>query len=406
MARRAASVSELTGGLNELTEVTAALLDDVRAFLEQYVVLAASEAIAVALWVAHTHAIAAADCTPYLAITSAEKQSGKSTLLDVLELMVANPWITGGASAGALVRKISSSSPTLLLDEVDAAFGGSQEYTQTVRGILDSGFKRGRAYSMCVGGSGAPWQVRDFDVFGAKALAGLGDLPDTIASRSIPIRMRPKLRSEPVVRLRTAEAKENVAPLRERLTAWAQDALDELHGARPDLPDCLGHRSADVWEPLLAIAELAGSRWRAAAHDAAGELSSEAGREESLGVRLLADIRAVFVGAEMASEDLVNRLAALPDSPWGGYSRDWGPVFTTRALARMLKPFAIQSQAIWFGKQQRKGYYREAFDDAWNRHLPLPEGLNKVNKVNASHGRVVDPVEVVEHLEDIDDMLF
>jgi hypothetical protein len=70
--------------------------------------LDADQAVAVVLWVAHTHALDAADFTPYLAITSAEAQSGKTTLLDA-----------GRTSAAALVRKLSGGRTTLLLDEVD-----------------------------------------------------------------------------------------------------------------------------------------------------------------------------------------------------------------------------------------------------------------------------------------------
>ena len=74
----------------------------------------------VALWVAHTHAIDAAECTPYLHATSATKRAGKTRLLEAVEPLVARPWFTGRTSAAALVRKIDDTSPTLLFDEADA----------------------------------------------------------------------------------------------------------------------------------------------------------------------------------------------------------------------------------------------------------------------------------------------
>jgi len=66
----------------------AQLLDNVAAFIRRFVHLPAAQAAIVTLWVVHTHALTLAVTTPYLAITSAEKRSGKTRLLEVLELLV------------------------------------------------------------------------------------------------------------------------------------------------------------------------------------------------------------------------------------------------------------------------------------------------------------------------------
>ena len=109
----------------------AGLLDEVAAFIRQYVVMTESQAVAVTLWIAHTHAIEAADATPYLHITAATKRAGKTRLLEVLDLLVARPWLTGRVSAAVLPRKIDKEQPTLLLDESDAALGAG---TRLLRG--------------------------------------------------------------------------------------------------------------------------------------------------------------------------------------------------------------------------------------------------------------------------------
>src|SRR4051812_7141426 len=98
----------------------ARLLDEIVVFLRRYVVLTAEQADAIALWIAHTHALDAFEQTPYLAITSAEKRSGKSRLLDVLTLVVARPWRALSPTEAVAFRKIEKDVPTLLLDEVDA----------------------------------------------------------------------------------------------------------------------------------------------------------------------------------------------------------------------------------------------------------------------------------------------
>ena len=96
------------------------LLEAISSFLRRYVVLSPEQLVVVAAWVVHTHVFGAAETTPYLSITSATKQAGKTRLLEVLELLVATPWFTGRATAAVLVRRINDESPTLLLDESDA----------------------------------------------------------------------------------------------------------------------------------------------------------------------------------------------------------------------------------------------------------------------------------------------
>jgi hypothetical protein len=127
-------------------------LQDLRAFVRRFVVVTDDQAIALALWIAHTHVIDAFDCTPYLQITSATKRAGKTRLLEVLEPLVARPWLTQRVSAAALVRKIDKEHPTLLLDESDAAFKGEKDYAEALRGYQEgeAAGKLGRRYAAMV----------------------------------------------------------------------------------------------------------------------------------------------------------------------------------------------------------------------------------------------------------------
>ena len=129
----------------------AEILDKFVLFIRRFVALSDEQADMAALWVVHTHAVDAADCTPYLHIKSAEKRSGKTRLLEVLALFAARPWLTGRVSAAVLVRKTANEQPSLLLDESDAAFKGDKEYAEALRGILNAGFRRGGVTSLCVG---------------------------------------------------------------------------------------------------------------------------------------------------------------------------------------------------------------------------------------------------------------
>ncbi|HEY3926834.1 MAG TPA: primase alpha helix C-terminal domain-containing protein, partial [Candidatus Koribacter sp.] len=158
-------------------------------FVLRYVKLSEAQAEIIVLWIAHTHALSAAQSSPYVAITSAEKQCGKTRLLEVLNLLVVNPWLTGRVTAACLTRKIDKDQPTLLLDESDAAFNGEKEYAEALRGVLNTGHRRGGKASCCVG-KGA--DTKDFQTFCPKAIAGIGHLPDTVADRSIPILLKRK----------------------------------------------------------------------------------------------------------------------------------------------------------------------------------------------------------------------
>jgi hypothetical protein len=253
-------------------ESCAALLGEISALLHRFVVMSSAQARVVALWVVHTYLVKAAEATSYLAVTSAEKRSGKTRLLKVLELLVAKPWFTGRTSAAVLPRKIDPDAPSLLLDESDAAFGGDKEYAEALRQVLNTGHRRqgGRA-TVCVG-QGTNIGFKDFATFCPKAIAGIGKLPDTVADRAVPIRLERRAPGERVDRFRRREVAPQADQIRHRLAALADVAVAHLAEARPDLPDELDDRAWDGVEPLLAIAELAGGDWPVAARAACVEL--------------------------------------------------------------------------------------------------------------------------------------
>ena len=82
------------------------ILDGCVKYIRGHVSMSEEQSDASALWVAHTHVIDAAEATPYLSIRSAEKQSGKTRLLESLEVIVARPWLTGRVTSAVLVRKV------------------------------------------------------------------------------------------------------------------------------------------------------------------------------------------------------------------------------------------------------------------------------------------------------------
>lgn len=357
-----------------LDEETRELLEAIVAYIRRFVVLKPAQATVIALWVLHTHASPAADMTPYLAVTSAEKRSGKSTLLDLLAQLVHRPLPTANISDAALFRVISDETedkpPTLLFDEVDAIFGPKAKDREDLRGMLNAGFSRGAVVRRCVG-DGSKQKVEAFEVFSPKVLAGIGKLPDTITDRSLSIRLSRKLRTETTERARRRRITESGRPIRDRGERWSEQSIDALADAEPELPDELDDRAQDVAEPLLAIADLAGGEWSARARAAIVSLRGQAEPDEaSLGTRLLTDIKTAFDKEEadkLSTEDLLAHLGDDEEAPWA----DWqGKGLTARALSRLLTPYGIRSRTVRLADGRTpKGYVRETFTDAWDRYI-------------------------------------
>ncbi len=362
------------------------LLDEIVAFISQYVVCTEAQRVAVVLWIVHTHAVEAADATPYLAVTSAEKQSGKSRLLQVVSFLVARPWVAITPSEAVLFRKIEKDHPTLLLDETDAVFGPHAPSREGLRGVLNAGNRRGVTVPRCVG-EGAKMEVVEFDVFGAKAFAGIGRLPETIADRSIRIRLKRRSDTEELRRYRPRAAEAEALPLKRKIERWCKAHLDALTGAEPSVPDGLSDRAVEAWEPLWAIADLAGDIWPERARSAALELAAPGmEQEKSARVRLLEDIRSVFAEhgvPRLTTATLVRDLTRLPESPWN----DWkGKGLNAHTLGRLLGEWDIDSDTWRIKQRQRRGYRLDQFQDAFERYLPpLPsKGKEKRNKRNGS----------------------
>jgi hypothetical protein len=354
----------------------AGLLKDVEVFIRRYVRLGGYEGLATALWVMLSHIVDVdldvTDCVPYLAITSAEMRCGKTRFLETLEQIVARPWLTGRTTAAVLARKIDKEHPTALFDEMDAAFKGDKVYAETLRGVLNTGYLRSGRVSLCVV-HGSRIEYCDLSTFGLKALAGIGScLPSTVVDRSIYIRLERRLASESVERFRRKRVEKDAQGLRERLQRWAKLFVETTHpepAGLDDLPD----RAADIWEPLLLIAEAAGDPVADNARKAAIALSGHSGEDESRGITALRDIRSVFdeLGIDrITSADLARHLAAKEESPWGPA---FGHDFDARGLARLLRPFGIQPRTVRFDDDKTaKGYHREYFEPVWMRYLPAP----------------------------------
>ena len=387
--------------LDELVEVTedegepidgAQLFNDVRDIVAKFCVLPGEhEKVAVVLWVALTHLLDKFDYAPRLHIRSPEKRSGKSRLLTVINGLVYSPLPVANCSTAYIYRSVGGDRPsTLLFDEVDALFGSKKaaESNEDLRALINAGVERDAPVGRTVGPNHQPME---FETFAMVALAGIGRLPDTIEDRAVTVAMKRRTKDEKVSQFRRRRDRPRLHTLREELAAWADSVRERAGAEYPDLP--IDDRAADVWEPLVAVADLAGGQWTVSARAAAAALSDESAEDDtqSLNVRLLNDIQALFdrgttdggpIGSPcrssglacsdspcrfVKSDDLCGQLRRLIESPW----RD-AELTPSKLGRRLTDNFRIRTRHS--SDKTQRGYHLADFVDAFTRY-PRPEGV-------------------------------
>jgi hypothetical protein len=359
------TVEELMTQAEHEHSALALLLDRLHDYHVRYVAFANEhQPVVLALWDAHTWAIDAFDVTPRLYFTSAVASAGKSTAQESVGKVARDPLETYTATPAAVYRFLQQRPRTVMIDEADTQWtpNGSDDRAVMLRGLLDAGHRRGKKVAVCVA-KGREQVPTEFETFSPATIAGLGKLPVTLESRSIVIRMRRRTAVERVERFRWRQVTTETAPLRAELKRWAtKKVTDLLRRSRPAVPSELSDRMQDCWEPLLAIAELAGGYWPARARAAAVALSAKTADDddETIGTRLLADVRDVWCipghgpNAWVATVTLLERLNALEESPWPTWGvRNDG--LNAHQLARLLRPFGISSKQSPDGNRHR-GY--------------------------------------------------
>jgi Protein of unknown function (DUF3631) len=343
---------------------TEVALDQVQEVFDEYVTFPSDEARdAVVLWVLHTHVFASFESTPRLSIRSTEPGSGKTRVLEVMEHLVPKAMNAVYVTPGVMWRSMEQGHPTMMLDEADTIFGksGSGSAHRYLRGIINAGHRKGATVPRCVGSE----DVKQFHVFGPVVLAGIGRLPETIANRSVEIVMRRRRKGDREIRpFRVKFAIPELRKAYENCEEWAQSAGMELDMSMPELP--VKDRDADVWEPLVSIADMASEQWGKRARKACAALTADSKEKPvSLGARLLKDIHAVFGDAEqLFTWEVLDGLYRLDDSPWEPGE------FDSRKLSRMLVEYGIAPSVMRKGKEVARGYKRADFIETWERYVP------------------------------------
>ncbi len=340
----------------------ATLLNDIARAVSSHVILPAGAATAVALWVLHAHAHDSAWISPLLVISSPAPECGKTTLLTFLGAVVPKPLPASNVTASVLFRAVEKWSPTLLVDEADTFLKDNEP----LRGVIDSGHNKANAYTLR--NVGENYEPKQFRTWSPKAVALIGRMHPALVSRCVHIEMRRKGRGEQIAELRP-DRLGHLHVLAQKAARWAADNLDVLRMVEPEVPSWLAGRRADNWRHMLAIAELAGGTWPAAARSTAEVMVADDDNEVA-GILLLLDIRNYFEVHKtdrVSSCDLAGVLQEMLDRPWPEWKS--GKPITEAQVAKLLRNFKVKSRAIRIHGTVAKGYLEEQFKDAFTCYL-------------------------------------
>jgi hypothetical protein len=362
---------------------------------------------------AHTHDLR--DFAPIFFLVSPTKRCGKTRVLRLVRRLVPRPLLSSNVTAAFMARVIEKHRPTVLIDEYDATARGDPVMAESLRGQLNSSFDRdGAKIGKCVPFPGSGFDEREFSTWAPTWIAGIKHVPDTVADHSIQIGMKRKLPGEKVSRLRGTDGGE-FDVLKRQIARWVADNEQRLREIEPQPPeelDAAGDRAADAWDPLFAVADVAGGDWpkrvRAAALMLCGVEQADASDENDIEATLLADLKRIFeacdafaptgeqlksnkqIAAEalealervedghrqprqprhvvgLGGEQITNALATLVERKWPTW--DKGKPMRPHQLSKLLSAYRVRSQTLRDGAWVFRGYARDALDDAFERYL-------------------------------------
>lgn len=347
------------------------LLFDLTEWLLEYVYIEGHEAHAVALWSVLTWFIEEVHFAPILAVLSPTKRCGKTTLFDLLGRIVRSPISTSviGTTSATLFRLNEELKPTFLIDEAERLNENGD-----IVGLLNAGYRRGGSVQRCRQLGSGGYAVDDFDAFGFRALAAIGNLWDTLLDRSILVRMQRKPKGVEKRRFNPEAVEKRGSELASMTARFTADHVGNFVRAAEEveIPASLNDREGDNWIGLLAVAHLAGGDWPDRARNASIDLSEDSGGHADRGESLIRDIYSVFENEKwvkaLPSGRLVDKLNAIEESPWG--DSQGGKGLSTHKLASMLKPFGIGSKQARLGGEKFRGYWLETLRPAFDRYPP------------------------------------
>ena len=347
-------------------EALASHLDHIADTIRKHVIFQSHhDADAIAVWIIGSYLMDHWSRFPKLLIVSPERECGKTTALQAIELFAQNAKLASSITPSAVYRLIEQEAPTLLIDEADLTLKHSEELQAIVNaGHTRRGAKKIISYKL---GSGN-WAPTEMSLWCPQVIAGIGEFPDTLTSRSIVIGLRRKGANEHVSYLPDRLFGETLS-FREELTACIGAIECEQLLQAPPMPVKAVNRVGDNWMSLFQIAALAGQAWMGKINDAFEELEVQRKLFGAIPTSsdLIADIREVlkgYIGPEVPSNELLQKLLALSEGDW--HRANSGREITSKWLVAKLRPYGIVPRRRANGNV----YLLADLTDTFARYLP------------------------------------
>lgn len=341
------------------------ILDDIHAYITRYVAFGEpAQADILSLFILHTHAFKFARTTPYLYITSAEKQSGKTRTLEVLDTICHNATRADNLTSSVMFRLIEHMAPTLMVDEVDTIFSGAKN--EELRGVLNSGYKAGGFIYRAMGNpNDENGGIVKFGTFSPKILAGIdnGHVPDTVLDRAIRIMLKRKAPGQTVEEFYAEDVEIETEELVAKIEAWVEAKSDLLASRdnRPARIDGIGDRANEITRPLSALANVAGNGWHDRAVNAIRALLGADELKLSPQGKALLTIRDWF-DADAKADHIPSAVAAKITEANG------------KRLGAWMTAYGISAKQFTRDGKSYRGFNRADFTDAFARYLPSHNG--------------------------------
>jgi hypothetical protein len=237
------------------------ILDSIEKEFLSFFDISPEQAAACTLWIPTTYFMDVWQIHPYLGITAAVKNSGKTSLLIFTSLFSYRPWVGASITASTVYRVVDECRPSLFIDEIADTFKDKSD----VKTVFKAAYTRASARIPRTEKVRDQWVVRHYYAFCAKAFDLTGKIStydDSIEDRSIEIHMlKERIEHRNFWEEVMGKNPTIFVPYQQQLFAWRQKHLEELKGHEAVLPKFANSRIRENWRALFTIAGLAGPKW-------------------------------------------------------------------------------------------------------------------------------------------------
>jgi hypothetical protein len=224
-------------------------------------------------WILHTWRVENFSVSPYLFFYG-PKGSGKTRTMEVLSHLCYRSIMSPSCTGASLMRLAEKYCPSLFLDEAQIY---SKEEKAEVNALLNAGYKRGQqAFRTFIKQNGEE-EVKAYEPFCPKSLAGTRELLETVIDRSLLFIMSRNIRPIPL-----QIEQEKIERLRAKLFLYRLRCLAENTGLiKVDVPEqyLTYGRIIEILYPLITVAP---SDLKPRFYEYAASLEKERGIEEAL----------------------------------------------------------------------------------------------------------------------------